>query len=470
MSMEKRKTLPGILICDDDALLVSSLKTALASSFRVLTAFHSDEALAIAQKEDLELVLMDVAIRTATEGLDFLPKLKAMDPDLPVVMLTGQTDLALVRRAMQEGAWDYVSKAAPRLSEELQLTIDRTLEKDRLLRRSSQKSFELAGEQKRHALVGSSASMARLRKVIERVRASGANVLITGETGTGKEVVARQLRKQLSGGELEPFVSIDSSTIQSTMAESILFGHQKGAFTGADQARKGVFEEADGGCIYFDELANMPLEIQSKLLRVVQEKEVVRLGSARPIALEFRVICATNQDLEKLVSEGKFKEDLFQRLNVLPLEIPPLRERSEDISELFWHFLGAQGIARAEVSIDEKIFSTMKAYSWPGNVRELSNAVSYILAMCEPERGRRAIGLDSLPPRVLKKSAGGSMGGSGTEFSGTLQERLESFERSVLEKELKLAEGNVSQMAQKLGVDRSNLHKKLKSYGISASR
>jgi DNA-binding NtrC family response regulator len=319
----------------------------------------------------------------------------------------------------------------------------------------TQSAFEVRDLQKKKSLIGKSLALERVRRQIEKIRSSQANVLIFGETGTGKEVVARQLRKTISDGSVEPFVAVDSSTIQAGTAESVLFGHRKGAFTGADESRKGVFEEADGGVIYFDEIANMPLSIQPKLLRVIQEKEVLRLGATQPISLEFRVICATNQDLEDLVRKGEFKADLLQRLNVLPIELPPLRERKEDIPELMEYFFTQNGLKAHEVDVSPEALKALKEYSWPGNIRELGNVISYLVAMREGP----CIHLSDLPSKITRSSLS-------SISAGTLSERLEAFERDLLLREYRLAKENIAQMAQNLSVDRSNLYKRLKSLGI----
>ena len=263
-------------------------------------------------------------MRTRNEGLLFIPKILAIDPDISIVMCSLKTDFETVREAMRLGASDFLAKNASR--EELIYTLSQTIERRTLLQRHSQQTFESLTLQRRHVIIGSGPGVSSLRSKIEKVRNASSNVIITGETGTGKELVARQLRKTLADGSLTPFLAIDSSTIQSSTAESILFGHERGAFTGAEKMTKGLFEEANGGIVYFDEISNMPLNIQSKLLRVIQEKEITRLGSSKVITLDFRVVCATNKDLEHLVKLGEFKDDLLQRLNVIPVQIPTLRE------------------------------------------------------------------------------------------------------------------------------------------------
>jgi len=323
--MMTRSPLPKILICDDDSHLHLAIKSALSNRFQFKSAYHGDEALLILRKSPIDLVLLDLEMRTPTEGLDLIPKILEIQNDAMIISFSGRTDLEAVKTAMKLGAFDYLPKSCQ--PDDLTHALQKALDHKNLKSKTRQFTHELRNSTQKHFMIGESPALAKIRKQIDRARQSHAPVIISGETGTGKEVVARSLRKCLPDGAFEPFVAVDSSTIQSSVSESILFGFEKGAFTGADKATRGLFEEADGGSIYFDELGNMPLELQNKLLRVIQEKEVLRIGSARPIPLDFRVICATNRDLESLVAEGKFKDDLFQRLNVLQIHIPPLRER-----------------------------------------------------------------------------------------------------------------------------------------------
>lgn len=451
-----------ILICDDDDFFVSLVQQALSPSFQLSAVSDSDQAIAKIQNEKFDLLLLDVAMRFPTEGLDAIPKIRQTDPDLAVVILSGNVEFDLLRRAMRLGAWDYVGKDFQ--PQDLKHAIERVLEKSSLLKQRSQQTQELKGTLARHVLVGTSAPMEKLRRLIERARDHSGNVVITGETGTGKEAVARFLRKTRADDSLEPFVSLDSSTIQSSTAESALFGHIKGAFTGADQLRKGIFEEADGGVVYFDEIANMPLSIQSKLLRVVQEKEVVRLGCSKPLQLEFRVVCASNRDLEQMVERGEFKDDLLQRLNVIPLSVPPLRERMEDLPLLISHFSQKEKPGFAPLQFSEEAMSLLNRYHWPGNVRELGNLVAYLYAMGDSFQ----VEAMDLPPKIsslMSDTHDEKSSGVGTG----LQERLMEYEKKILTQEFSEAQGNVGSMAKKLRVDRSNLYRKLKGYRILAS-
>jgi DNA-binding NtrC family response regulator len=367
------KTLPSVLVCEDDVLFQYAVQEALRDRYECVFACNGDEALEILRKSPIKLVLLDIQMRTPNEGLHYLPKLLEIDPDLSVIISSQFRDFGRMREAMVFGAIDYVPKDFD--TSELLHSLDRAVERQKIVRRNQQHNFEARCEQRNYPFVGTSAWANGLRGTIEKVRRGHANVVITGETGTGKEIVARQLRKSLPNGTLEPFVAVDSATIQSSTAESALFGHERGAFTGADRMTKGYFEEAEGGVIYFDEISNMPLEIQAKLLRVLQEKEVRRLGSNKVIQLNFRVICASNKDLKTLCENGKFKEDLYQRLNVLPIRVIPLRERPSEIPGLLDHFSEKFHSPFGRLRFTPEAIEVLSAYSWPGNIRELSNLV-----------------------------------------------------------------------------------------------
>ncbi|OFZ53225.1 MAG: hypothetical protein A2428_06190 [Bdellovibrionales bacterium RIFOXYC1_FULL_54_43] len=457
---------PQVLICDDDQLFHLAVKQSLKNVYACRSAYNTDEAIAILSKNPFDAILLDIQMRTSDEGLRAISRLKECDPDIAIIMSSGLTDFNAVREAMRLGATDYVVKDFEQ--NELTHVISRALERRSLLQRREQQNFEVLAQQRQHVLVGRSLHILALRKTIERIRQSPANAVITGETGTGKEVVARQLRRTLVDGSLAPFVAVDSATIQSSTAESLLFGHEKGAFTGAEKTTKGIFEEANGGIVYFDEISNMPLEIQAKLLRVLQEKEVVRLGSARVIQLSFRVICATNKDLDQMVREGKFKDDLLQRLNVLPIELAPLRQRKEDIPLLVEHFLSKQPASAASLRFTPEAVDLLQSYSWPGNIRELGNLVSYLVAMVEgPE-----VDISDLPPkfRDAVRCPANSPAPDPVPKDGTFYDRVAEFERGILADEYSKMKGNISRLALVLGMDRSHLYTKLREYRIHSGR
>jgi DNA-binding NtrC family response regulator len=459
--MERNKL---ILICDDDPLFQMAVKQTLRTFGECRTAYNTDEALAIIRNQSIDLLLLDVEMRTPDEGLKALPKIKEIDPDIAIVMSSGRTDFDTVREAMRLGASDYIPKDFE--PEEMIHTLNQVFERRRLIRSKEQQNFETVSTQRQHSLVGESAPIKNLKKMIEKIRNSQANVVITGETGTGKEVVARQLRKTLPDGTLEPFVAVDSATIQSSTAESVLFGHEKGAFTGADRSVKGVFEEADGGVVYFDELANMPLEIQAKLLRVLQEKEVLRLGSTKALKLDFRVVCASNKNLEEMVKEGRLKDDLYQRLCVLPLHLLPLRERKEDIPLLVTHFTQRHAVNATPLTFTPVALEALQNYSWPGNIRELSNVIAYLVTMTESNE----IDLPDLPPkfRDLRPPANSQVEHKGK--GQTFYAQVADFEKNILQNEYQACSGNISKIALSLGMDRSHLYTKLKEYGIHSAR
>jgi DNA-binding NtrC family response regulator len=461
------KDLPQLLLCDDDSIVHLSLKQALKAEFNCKSAYNGDEALAIIRKNHIDVLLLDVKMRSADEGLTLIPKIKEVDPAITIVMSSSMTDFNTVREAMRLGAADYVAKSAN--TDEVIHALRRVFEKKQILKRNEQQNFAIARDQRSLAMVGASRLMVELRKSIDKAKAADLNVLITGETGTGKELVARLLRGTLPDGAPVPFVAVDSSTIQSTTAESQLFGHEKGAFTGADKTTKGIFEEADGGIVYFDEIGNMPLDIQAKLLRALQEKEISKVGSAKTTQVDFRVISATNKDLETLTEEKLFRPDLLQRLNVIPLHIPALRDRIEDIPALVAHFSRLHARNGTELQFTDEAIAVMASYSWPGNVRELSNVVAYLSAMADDS----SIDVSDLPPKIRtagetkwKRSAERSPNGEQQSF----YEKVSALEKEVLLKAHAEAAGNISKMALNLGMDRSHLYTKLREHGLPHGR
>jgi DNA-binding NtrC family response regulator len=402
-----------------------------------------------------DIILLDIQMRTSNEGFETIPKIRELDPDAAIIMISGLTDMSAFREAIKHSVHDYIPKDfAP---EHLAMAIDAVLERKTLIKKARQQAFELRNLKEPPRLIGRSPAIQRLLKIIEKLRRSHANVLIVGESGTGKEVVASLIRCESADGSPTPFVTIDSATIQSSTAESTLFGHEKGAFTGADKVKRGLFEEADGGIIFFDELANMPLEIQAKLLRVIQEKEVLRMGSARPIPSDFRVISATNRNMDQMALDGQFKADLLQRLNVLPIEIPPLRERKEDIPELIEHFLVKAAKNEPACRMSEEAKELMVRYDWPGNVRELGNAIIYAHTMAADG----VIEITELPSKVRDAKGAESAAPPRGYF-----ERLAEAERALLQEEYDQSEGNITKMAMTIGMDRSHLHHKLREFGI----
>ena len=453
---------PQILVCDDDQTYQLALRQVLKKDFDILSAFNTDEALAIIRNRKIDLMLLDVQMRTSKEGLESIPKFKQIDEELMIIMLSGLKEFETVREAMMLGAVDYIGKDVE--ADEISHVISRSLEKKQLIQRTQQQSSECSRAHNRVQLVGNSPAIQQLRRLLDKVKNSSTNCVIFGETGTGKEVVARLLRAELSDGSLAPFVAVDSSTIHSNTAESLLFGHEKGAFTGAEKMKKGIFEEANGGIVYFDEIANMPLEIQAKLLRVIQEKEVTRLGAARSLPLDFKVICATNKKLEDLVQQRLFKEDLYQRLNVIPIHLPALRERREDIPALLDHFADVNAQQGRRLEFTQDAIDYLCDYSWPGNIRELSNLVAYLYAVTDSDE----VEIADLPPQMRDsvKSFSDRAATSASDEGLSFYDRVARFESKILKDEYEKCLGNVSKLALKLGMDRSHLYTKLRLYGI----
>ncbi|MBI2712432.1 MAG: sigma-54-dependent Fis family transcriptional regulator [Bdellovibrio sp.] len=462
--------LPNVLICDDESLFHFAVKENLKGRYHCLSAFDGDQALEILKAQRIQVLLLDIKMRTAREGLTYLPRFLEADPDLSVIICSQFRDFAVAREAMVSGAVDYLPKDSE--PGEFVFSVERAIERQGLVKRTNQQNMEAIKLQKQFSLIGQSAWAVSLRTKIEKIRRGLGNVVITGETGTGKELVARQLRKTLPDGTLEPFIAVDSSTIQSSTAESSLFGYERGAFTGADRVSKGLFEAADGGVIYFDEIANMPLEIQAKLLRVIQEKEIRRLGSNKTISLNFRVVCATNKDLGELCEMGLFKDDLYQRLNVLPLRILPLRERTEEIPLLLDHFSHQYPSAAGVLKFNDETLQILMAYSWPGNVRELGNLVCLLATLSESALVRPCDLPEQFFSKTRKTSLDQALKGAYTveDFETETEEGyydcVRNFEKTLLEKKYRILGGNIMEMSRKLQMDRSHLYSKLKDFNI----
>lgn len=442
-----------ILVCDDDPLMRKTLTVLLQKHATVHTCAHTDEGLQLFKNKKIDLVILDVEMRTKDEGVKAIPRFLEVDPEISILMLSGDEDYKTVKESLKAGARDYISKRV--VAEELEHTVQRTLHERNLINRVQVFKRETQVEQNKYQLIGKSKALNQITQLIEKYKKSDANVLIFGETGTGKERVAKLLRRFDTKTGWEPFIAIDSSTLHLQTAESLLFGHEKGAFTGANERKKGLFEEAHGGAVFFDEIANMPIDIQKKLLRVLQEKEVKRLGSNIVLPLEFRVIAATNRDLEKMVKEKEFLEDLLERLNVLPLNIPPLREHTDDIEDLVAHYLKAK--KRNPLSLSKDALACILQYPWPGNIRELFAVLEYAMTLCESER----IEIHDLPPKLLRESK---------SIANSFYERVEHFEANLLKQEYEKQSGKISKMAEVLKMDRSHLHSKLKQYGIHTPR
>ncbi|HRK01475.1 MAG TPA: sigma-54 dependent transcriptional regulator [Oligoflexia bacterium] len=452
-----------ILLVDDDRNIHLANKYILKDYYECISAYDGDEARIILQSQSVDLILLDIHMRKYEEGLEFIPIFREIDPDIDIVISSSNKELELAARAVKAGASAYLIKE--NALEQLLITVESVLSKRELIRQNQHLFKDRKRSLEKASIIGESKAMKKLLQDIEKIRRVQANVVITAETGCGKELVARHIGV-VDGA---PFVTVDSSTITHSMAESMLFGHEKGAFTGAVAQSKGLFEEANGGVIYFDEISNMPLDIQTKLLRVVQEKEIMRLGSTKIIPLSFRVICATNRDLEKMVGEGKFKEDLFQRLNVVTLSIPPLRDRLEDFSLLVESFFKKHGDEASPKRFSDSATELLLKYSWPGNVRELSNLIAN---MCALIHGQEEVEVEDLPERLriqtthMLRIAPPAQEPTNIDINEDFYEYMRRLEGKALHGLYQSFSGNISAMSKKLKMSRSHLYSKLYAHGI----
>ena len=444
-----------ILIVDDDAAHRTMLRTLLSQwGYAVFEADDGQTAIDAVQDRYFNLILMDVRMLKVS-GLEALERIKAYNPAIPIIIMTAFSSVETAVEALKKGAYDYLTK--PLDFDKLKLTIGRAVEhtqlkaENRMLKESLGKHFD------RRNIIGRSPSMVQLLESVAQVAPSEATVLITGESGTGKELIAGALHYN-SHRKDGPFIKINCAALTETLLESELFGHEKGAFTGADRRKEGCFIQADGGSLFLDEVSEMSLTMQVKLLRVLQEREVIRVGGEVPLPVDVRVICATNKNLEDLLRQGEFREDLYYRLNVVGLTLPPLRNRRDDIPLLAQHFLDmfAQKNRKTIEGFTPQSLDAVVKHDWPGNVRELMNAIERGVVL---SRGHlldtadlRLLGEESLPEpddQIVEDDLPGS---------------LEAVERTTILKTLELAGGNKSEAARRLGITRKTLHKKLKKY------
>ncbi len=433
-----------VLIVEDDPHVLLGCQQALAlEDIPSIGVSSAEEALAQVDADFAGIVVSDIRL-PGIDGLELLTRLKQRDPRLPVVLITGHGDIGLAVGAMRDGAYDFMEK--PFSPERLVDVARRALEQRSLAREVSALRRQLAGRQAlEQRIIGRSPAMQQLRELIANVADTNANVLIEGETGTGKELIARCLH-DFSRRQHKQFVALNCGGLPESLFESEIFGHEANAFTGAGKRRIGKIEHADGGSLFLDEIESMPINLQIKLLRVLQEHSLERLGSNQPIAVDCRVIAATKADLGELGKRGEFRSDLYYRLNVVTLELPPLRERREDIALLFEHFLqlAALRFDRGVPELDRHTLAALTAHDWPGNVRELRNVAE-----------RFALGLP-----VFKKS--GLADSTGPGFN----EAVEAFERNLLAAALERHAGNLRQAAQALGLAKTTLFDKVKKYGL----
>jgi two-component system nitrogen regulation response regulator NtrX len=443
-----------LLIVDDEANTLASLSRAFRlAGHDAVVCDNANKALEMAKAQNFDLIMSDV-VMPGKDGLSLLEELKAQGVAIPVVMMSGQAHIEMAVRATKLGALDFLEK--PISTEKLLLTVENALR----LRRLESENQQLRQRLGKHEIVWKGEAMRRVMAQVERVAASETRVCILGETGTGKELVARTLHER-SARASGPFVTLNCAAVPAELIESELFGHEKGSFTGAAGRHVGKFEQAERGTIFLDEIGDMPLQMQAKLLRVLEENEIERVGGEKPIRVDVRVLVATHRDLETRVKEGKFRQDLFHRIYVFPLVLPPLRERREDIPTLVEHFASQVSAQNGwkPVPFTPEAISKLQVHPWPGNVRELRNMVERLMLLAP----KGEVDLETV--EVALPQAIGTTSQTGNE-SGSLAERVQGFERDVILAELKRHHYNVTSAAKALHLERSHLYKKAEQLGI----
>ncbi|HXP80798.1 MAG TPA: sigma-54 dependent transcriptional regulator [Verrucomicrobiae bacterium] len=445
---------PRLLLIDDDPNTLASLSRAFRlAGYEATVCDSAARALEVIRAERFDLIFSDV-VMPGKDGISLLEDLKVAGVTTPVVMISGQASVETAVRATRLGAVDFLEK--PISTEKLLVTIENVLR----LRRLEDENRDLRGRLGKHEMIWSGPAMARLMAQVERVAASESRVAIQGETGTGKELIARTIH-QKSARHAGPFVTLNCAAVPAELIESELFGHEKGSFTGAATRHVGKFEQAAGGTLFLDEIGDMPLAMQSKLLRVLEEGEIERVGGDKPIAVDARVVVATHRNLEEMVRQGSFRADLYHRIYVFPIALPPLRERAIEIPALAEYFaaqVASQNSWRPKHFSPESI-EILQRYGWPGNVRELRNVVERVLLLS----GAETITAEEVNLALPAARNGETASSAG---SGPLTQRLESFEREVLLAELRRHHHHMTNTARALGLERSHLYKKCQQLGI----
>lgn len=456
----------SILIVDDEKNYLVVLEALLLpEGYEVLTADNGHDALRMVQEADLDLVITDMKM-SGMDGMALLEECKKVKPELPVIMMTAYGTIEMAVEAMKKNAYDYITK--PFQNEELKLTIRKALETHRLVKENRLLREALSERFKYANMVGKSKPMVRIYELIEKVSPSRTSILITGPSGTGKELVAKAIH-YTSPRKNRPFVSINCGALTETLLESELFGHERGAFTGAVAMKKGRFELADGGTLFLDEVGEMSPSLQVKLLRVLEEMEFERVGGTNSIRVDVRIISASNRDLKADVANGEFREDLFYRLNVIHIELPPLQERTDDIPLLVKHFIDKhnqnEGKNNNRIELSPEAWKAFYTYTWPGNVRELENVIERAVVL----NSSGIITLDDLPDELK----GGEMEFDVDRFIPPhipLPKALEQIEEKLIRRALSHCDNVQSHAAEMLGITKSLIQHKMRKYHITVSR
>jgi len=454
----------NILVVDDEEILQDVLGLLLRKEgFRPLAAKSGEDALVLYEKEPVELVLLDLML-PGMSGLEVLKQIRQRDPDQVVIVITAYSSIEGAIEAMREGAFHYIPK--PFKNEEVLLTIRKGLEQRRLQSENRVLKQELQRRYGLDNIIGKSQPMQQVYDLIRLAAPSKSNILILGESGTGKELVAKAIHHHSRRAQ-GPFVTVNSGSMPPDLLESTLFGHVKGAFTGAITTKKGLFEVANNGSIFFDEIGNIPLDTQAKLLRVIQEREFMRLGGVDTIKVDVRIVAATNADLEELVHNGDFREDLYYRLNVITIHLPPLRKRTEDIPLLARHFLQMYAAENGKPirEISAAALQLLMDYRWPGNVRELENAVERAVVLSSGDE----LDVDLLPPTLRGGDSPVAAIPAAAPPPGTsFWDAVNAYERQLIVRALQSAGGVQKRAAELLQVKPTTLHEMMKRLSISA--
>jgi DNA-binding NtrC family response regulator len=452
-----------ILVVEDERAIQLALSGLLGRvGYEVLLAGTGEEAMAKLEESPFDLVLTDLALGRGASGMDVLRRSKDLRPECVVVMITAHGSEKIAVDAMKAGAEDYVPK--PFDNDEIRLVVQRALERTRLERENRMLLDQVQRQYAFENLIGSGAAMQRVFETIQKVAETDLTVLVRGESGTGKELVAQALHNR-SSRRSRPFVAVNCAAISPELVESELFGHEKGAFTGADARRQGRFEAADGGTIFLDEIGDMAPDTQAKVLRVLQERSFERVGGNNPIQVDVRVVAATHRNLEEEVKKGRFREDLYYRLKVVEVLLPPLRERSEDVPALAQRFLEQvnERLGREKQRLSEGSLARLVQHPWPGNVREIRNAIEQASVLAGGNEIQesdlnlegRSVAADLPPPDL------GTL-----PFSEAKKRTVEEFEKSFLLRALRAHDGNISRTAESIGMVRQSLQQKIRELGL----
>ena len=447
-----------LFIDDDKAGREVALFNLRRSGFKVTAASDGQEGISLFSPEMFDVVITDVKM-PGLSGIEVLQRIKKQSPEIPVLVITAFGNVETAVEAMKHGAYDFIGKPFQR--DQLLLSVERALERRHLATEVRELRIRASGVERE--IIGASSAMNRLLEIADRVSRTDAGILITGESGTGKEVIARRIHIHSHRAE-GPFVAVNCAAIPGELLESELFGHARGAFTGAVKDRLGRFRQAQGGTLFLDEIGEIPLPLQAKLLRALQEKVVDAVGGDAPISVDVRIVAATNKDLQSRIRAGSFREDLYYRLNVVEVHVPPLRERPEDIPELVLHFVEELAEGR-DLTVPPRIMEELKHRIWPGNVRELKNACERMVILCDGNE----VSLEDLPApsdrfRPEKAPLPGDMGDLPSLPPGGLS--LLDLEKKVIESALRIKNGNMTQAAAFLRIPRHVLIYRLEKYGI----